>query len=167
MGIQSDVISGVKAILNKEVFKEVDEILKNLKYIDIYIKEKEYQIEKIKNGDRGAIQAVCNDLFKSSPTNSISSRVENEVISRDRLIAQLEGEIYEQGKNRRLVINALSEMGESERFIYQEVYQEEKLLSQIAQENNCSVAKISYMRKDFINKMAIVLLGPKVLEGER
>ena len=95
MEIQSNVISGVKVILNKEVFKEVDEILKNLKYIDIYIKEKEYQIEKIKNGDRGAIQAICNDLFKSSPTNSISSRVENEVINRDRLISQLEGEIYE------------------------------------------------------------------------
>ena len=44
--------------LNKDVMEETEMILKNMKFITIYIQQKEEHIKKIKDGDRGAIKAV-------------------------------------------------------------------------------------------------------------
>ena len=49
--------------MNKDVMEETEMILKNMKFITIYIQQKEEHIKKIKDGDRGAIKAVCNDML--------------------------------------------------------------------------------------------------------
>lgn len=152
--------------MNKDVMEETEMILKNMKFITIYIQQKEEHIKKIKDGDRGAIKAVCNDMVKSSPTHAINRPIENEVIRIDDLIAKVEGDIFEHKKNRKVISEAFKSMSEKQRKIFKYIYFEEKTLKDIAEEFDCTIANVHYMKKKIIEKMAVALFGQDVLKGE-
>ena len=152
--------------MNKDVMEETEMILKNMKFITIYIQQKEEHIKKIKDGDRGAIKADCNDMVKSSPTHASNRPIENEVIRIDDLIAKVEGDIFEHKKNRKVISEVFKSMSEKQRKIFKYIYFEEKTLKDIAEEFDCTIANVHYIKKKIIEKMAVALFGQDALKGE-
>lgn len=152
--------------MNKDILEETEMILKNMRFITIHINQKEEHIKKIKDGDRGAIKAICNDMIKSSATNAISRPVEIEVIKIEDLVAKVEGEIFEQKKKRKIVSEVFRSMSEKQRKIFKYIYFEEKTLKDIAEEFDCTIANVHYIKKKIIEKMAVALFGQDALKGE-
>ena len=153
--------------MNKELKKEVEEVLKNLKFVNVYVQEKENQKKKIQNGDRGAVQAVVNDLIKVSPTNSVSSRIESEAISNAAILTILDFEIYKQQENERLINKALEKMTKEQQEIYINLYEKEKSLKETAKILGCSPGTLIKNKKDFLEKIAVSLYGKDALKVKK
>lgn len=149
--------------MEKYFIKETEKILKSLEYIDVFVKEKEHLKELIKNGDKGAIQAVATDFEKTSATNNIGRTVENEVIHRDEMLLKIDMEIYRQLEYDRIVKAALNKMTLNQQLLYRYIYVDKLSKKEIAKKLNCSESSFFNRKKRLIKKLAIAIFGKDVL----
>ena len=57
-------------------------------------------------------------------------------------------------------------MSEKQRKIFKYIYFEEKTLKDIAEEFDCTIANVHYIKKKIIEKMAVALFGQDALKQD-
>ncbi|MGL5330490.1 MAG: hypothetical protein ACRDD7_14560, partial [Peptostreptococcaceae bacterium] len=65
--------------------EEIEGILKNYEHYHREVKRINILINDIKNNVPGALNGICYDSIKVSPTNSISNMIENSVMQKNKV----------------------------------------------------------------------------------
>lgn len=98
--------------MNKELFKETENLLKNYNKLDIEIKLIKAEIEDIKESYIGCVAIGYSE--KSGPTNKFSSMVEDEVIRKEKDLFYLKKDLDYKVKLKRRIDLAIQTLGTKE-----------------------------------------------------
>ncbi|XZI40746.1 DUF722 domain-containing protein [Clostridium perfringens] len=98
--------------MNKDLFKETENLLKNYNKLDIEIKLIKAEIEDIKNSYTGCVAIGYSE--KSGPTNKFSSMVEDEVIRKEKELFYLKRDLDYKVRLKRRIDLAIQTLGTKE-----------------------------------------------------